>query len=145
MSSEGGTRSHSRAGLYVFVPRSQFSKGEGRCDGDQRVQRYERERVPEPPGIDTGCRPSFPIRVERNLERPRKIRIVDDEADLAILRRGTERPVHARDQDRAAVHHRALVMETFNRPTRLEQSDLEREALVLRATVDPLEDVVEIG
>jgi len=142
MSSEGGTPSHPRAGLYVFVPRSQFSKGEGRCDGDQRIQRNERERILEPPGIDAGRRPSFPIRVERSLERPRQIRIVHDEADLAILRRGTERPVHARDQDRAAVHHGALVVETFNRPPRLEQSDLEREALELRATVDSLEDIV---
>src|SRR5213593_4669923 len=142
MSSEGGTRSHPRAGLYVFVPRSQFSKGEGRCDGDHGVQRNERERVLEPPCIDAGCRPPFPIRIERGLERPREIRVVHDEANLAILRRRSERPVHARDEDRAAVHHRALVVETFDRAARLQQSDLEGQTLVHRATVDPLEDVV---
>src|SRR5438445_8988942 len=142
MSSEGGTRSHPRAGLYVFVPRSQFSKGEGRGDGDHGVQRNERERVLEPPCIDAGCRPPFPIRVERGLERPREIRVVHDEANLAILRRRSERPVHARDEDRAAVHHRALVVETFDRAARLQQSDLEGQTLVRRATVDPLEDVV---
>src|SRR5438132_11123896 len=98
MSSEGGTRSHPRAGLYVFVPRSQFSKGEGRCDGDHGVQGNERERVLEPPCIDAGCRPPFPIRVERGLERPRDIRVVHDVANLAILRPRSERPCRAPDE-----------------------------------------------
>jgi len=142
MSSEGDTRSHPRAGLYVFVPRSQFSKGEGRCDGDQRIQCDERERVLEPPCIHAGRRPPVPIRVERDLERPREDRIVYDEADLSVLRRRSERPVHARDEHRAAVHHRALAVEPFDRAARLEQSDLEREMLIRRATVDAFEDVV---
>src|SRR2546425_5790724 len=135
MSSEGGTRWHPRAGLYVFVPRSQFSKGEGRCDGDERIQCDEGERVLKPPCIDAGRRPPFPVRVERNLERPRENRIVHDEADLAILRRRAERPVHARDEHRAAVHYRAFVVEPLDRPAGLQESDLERETFVRRATV----------
>src|SRR3989442_13545569 len=93
MSSEGGTRSHPRAGLYVFVPRSQFSKGEGRCDGDDGVQRNERERVLEPPCIDAGCRPPFPIRVQGGLERPPAIRIGHEDASLAILLGRSKPPV----------------------------------------------------
>jgi len=142
MSSEGGTRSHPRAGLYVFVPRSQFSKGEGRCDGDERIQCNERERVLEPPCIDAGGRPPIPICVERDLERPRENRIVHDEADFAILRRRAERPVHARDDYRAPIHDRTLVVEPFDRAARLQESDLERETFVRRATVDALQDVV---
>src|SRR3989454_8482659 len=142
MSSERGTGSHPRAGLYVFVPRSQFSKGEARCDGDQRIKGDEGERVLEPPCIHTGRRPPVPVCIERDLERPREIRIVYDEADLAILRRRAERPVHARDEDCAAVHHRALVVEPFDRAARLQQSDLERETLVPGTTIDPFEHVV---
>src|SRR5207249_2964083 len=41
MSSEGGTRSHPQAGLYVFVSCSQFPEGDGRRDGDEGVQRNE--------------------------------------------------------------------------------------------------------
>src|SRR5881396_1482870 len=130
MSSEGGTRSHPRGGLYVFVPCSQFPKGGRGRDRDERVQRHERDRVVEPPCVEAGCGPPLPIRVERDLEGLRQIRIFDDQADLAILRRRTERPVHARDEDRAAVHHGALVVETFDGPARLEQSDFEGKALV---------------
>src|SRR5256885_3825421 len=142
MSSEGATRSHPRGGLYVFVPCSQFPKGDGGRDGDERVQRHERDRVLEPPCVDTGRGSSLPVRVERSLEGLRQVRIFDDQADLAVLRRRTERPVHARDEDRAAVHHGALVVETFDGPARLEQSDFEGKALVGCATLDSLEHVV---
>src|SRR2546426_11360124 len=93
MSSEGATRSHPRGGLYVFVPCSQFPKGDGGRNGDERVQRHERDRVLEPPCVDTGGGPPFPVRVERSLEGLRQIRIFDNQADLAILRARTERPV----------------------------------------------------
>src|SRR5437867_183011 len=142
MSSEGGTRSHPRAGLYVFVSCSQFPEGDGGRDGDEGVQRNERGGVLEPPRIDTGGRPSLPVRVERSLEDPRQIGIFHDEADLAILGRRTERPVHARDEDRAAVHDRAFVVETFDRAPWREESDLEGDTLVVRATIDPLDDIV---
>src|SRR3989449_4322868 len=142
MSSEVATRSHPRGGLYVFVPCSQFPKGDGGRGGDERIQRHERERVLEPPCVDTGGGPPLPVRVERSLEGLRQIRIFDDQADLAVLRRRTERPVHARDEDREAVHHGALVVETFDGPSRLEQTDFEGKALVCCATVDPFEHVV---
>jgi len=142
MSSEGATRSHARRGLYAFPADSQFPEGDGGRDGDECVQRHERDRVVEPPRVDARCRPPLPVRVKRSLERPRQVRAFHDQADLAILRRRTECPVHARDEDRSAVHHRAFVVETFDRPARLEQSDLEWETLVPRATIDPLEDVV---
>src|SRR5881628_1239274 len=142
MSSEGATRSHPRGGLYVFVPCSQFPKGGGGRDGDERVQRHERERVLEPPCVEAGGGPPFPVRVERSLEGFRQIRIFDDQADLAILRRRAQRPVHARDEDLAAVHHGALVVEALDGPSRLEQTDFERETLVCCAAVDSLEDVV---
>src|SRR2546426_4140848 len=142
MSSEGGTRSHPRGGLYVFVPCSQFPKGGGGRDRDERVQRHERDRVVEPPCDEAGCGPPLPIRVKRNLEGPRQIRVFHDQADLAILRRRTERPVHARDEDRAAVCHGAFVVEAFDGPSRLEQTDFERDTLVCCAAVDSLEDVV---
>src|SRR5947199_10507914 len=140
MSSEGGTRSHPRAGLYVFVSCSQFPEGDGGRDGDEGVQRNERGGVLEPPRIDTGGRPSLPVRVERGLEDPRQIGIFHDEADLAILGRRTERPVHARDEDRAAVHDRAFVVETFDWAPRREEADLEGATLVVRATINPLDD-----
>src|SRR5467141_2535563 len=136
MSSEGGTRSHPRGGLYVFVPRSQFPQGDGGRDGD------ERDRVLEPPRVDTRRGPPLPVRVERTLERARQIPVVHNQTDLAILRRRTERPGHARDEDRAAVHHGALVVETFDGPARLEQSDFEGETLVRCTTIDPLEHIV---
>src|SRR3989442_15389172 len=142
MSSEGGTRSHPRGGLYAFVPCSQFPQGDGGRDGDERVQRPARARVLDPPCVDTRRRPPLPVRVERTLERLRQIPVVHNQTDLAILRRGTERPVHARDEDRAAVRHRAFVVETFDGPARLEQSDLERETLVRCPPIDPLEDLV---
>src|SRR5437870_105607 len=142
MSSEGGTRSHPRGGLYVFVPCSQFPKGGGGRDRDERVQRHERDRVVEPPCVEAGCGPPLPIRVERNLERPRQIRVFHDQADLAILRRRTERPVHARDEDRAAVCHGAFVVQTFDGPGRLEQSDLEGETLVPCKPIDAIEHVI---
>src|SRR5256712_6063711 len=142
MSSEGGTRSHPRGGLYVFVPCSQFPQGGGRRDGDERIQRHERDRVVEPPCADTGCGSPLPVRVERRLERLRQIRVFHDQADLAILRCRTERPVHARDEDRVAVHDDAFVVETFDRPARLEQSHLEGETLVPRKPIDPIEHVI---
>src|SRR6059036_2346790 len=80
MSSEGATRSHPRGGLYVFVPCSQFPKGGGGCDGDERVQRHKRDRVLEPPCVDAGRGPPLPVRVERNLERLRQIRVFHDQA-----------------------------------------------------------------
>src|SRR5207249_2907568 len=79
MSSEGATRSHPRGGLYVFVPCSQFPKGDGGRDGDERVQRHERDRVLEPPCVDTGGGTPFPVRVERSLKGLRQIRIFDDQ------------------------------------------------------------------
>src|SRR2546427_13262187 len=97
MSSEGATRSHPRGGLYVFVPRSQFPKGGGGRDGDERVQRHERDRAIEPPCVDTGRGSSLPALVERRLEGLRQARIFDNQADLAALRRRTERPAHGRD------------------------------------------------
>src|SRR2546428_12983172 len=142
MSSEGATRSHPRGGLYVFVPCSQFPKGGGGWSGDERVQRPERDRVLEPPCVDAGRGPPLPVRVERNLERLRQIRVFHDQAYLAILRRRTERPVHARHEDRAGVHHGAFVVETFDGSARPEQSDLEGETLVPGTTIDPFEDVV---
>src|SRR2546422_10752899 len=93
MSSEGGTRSHPRGGLYAFVPCSQFPQGDGGRDGDERVQRHERDRVLEAPRVDTRRRPPLPVRVEGTLERLRQIPVFHDQADLAILRRRTERPV----------------------------------------------------
>src|SRR5437667_107312 len=127
MSSEGGTRSHPRAGLYVFVSCSQFPEGDGGRDGDEGVQRNERGGVLEPPRIDAGRRPSLPVRVERGLEDPRQIGIFHDEADLAILGRRTERPVHARDEDGTAVHDRAFVVKAFDWAPWREESDLEGE------------------
>src|SRR5438093_1280754 len=64
MNSEGGTRSHPRGGLYVFVPCSQFPKGDGGGDGDERVQGHERDRVVEPPCVNRG-----PAAVEENPHR----------------------------------------------------------------------------
>src|SRR5439155_1003100 len=44
--------------------------------------------------------------------------------------------------DRAAVHDRAFVVETFDRAPWREESDLEGDTLVVRATIDPLDDIV---
>src|SRR5436309_13825216 len=96
MSSEGATRSHPRGGLYVFVPCSQFPKGDGGRDRDERVQRHERDRVLEPPRVDTGGGTAVRGRVERSLEGLRQIRISDDQADRTVPRRRAEPPVRAR-------------------------------------------------
>src|SRR2546430_17179380 len=93
MSSEGAMRSHPRGGLYVFVPCSQFPKGDGGGDGDERVQGHKPDRVVEPPCVDPGGGPPLPVRVERDLEGLRQIRIVDDQTDLASLRRRAYRRV----------------------------------------------------
>src|SRR5207244_11646616 len=104
MSSEGATRSHPRGGLYVFVPCSQFPKGDGGRDGDERVQRHERDRVLEPPCVDTGRGSSLPVRVERSLEGLRQVRIFDNTAELAVIRRRTERTDRGRAGERPSGH-----------------------------------------
>src|SRR2546422_695475 len=99
MSSEGGTRSHPRAGLYVFVPRSQFSKGEGRCDGDHGVQRNERERVLEPRGSSSRTSRGRRSSIARRLIRSRTSSFVPEsastEAQLPSRRIRTETPRRA--------------------------------------------------
>src|SRR6266571_8332037 len=98
-SSEGGTRSHPRGGLYVFVPCSQFSKGDGGGDRDERVQGNKRERVLEPPRVDTRRGSPLPVRVEGIFESTGDFGILNENSDLAVLGGRPEGPVHAGNED----------------------------------------------
>jgi len=120
MSSEGATPSQPRAGLYSFGPDSQFAQRNRRGDPDERVDAHEDDRVFEPPRVDPGRRPTVPVGGERGFEEARHVGVVQDDPDLAVLGRGPERPVHARDEDRAAVDDDALVVESLDSPVGLQ-------------------------
>jgi hypothetical protein len=142
MSSEGGTRSQPRARFYAFVPWSQFSQGDDGSHGDEDVQTEEGKRVVEPPCVDPRGGTSLPVRVEGRAESARDLGVLEDDADLPVLRRRPEGPVHARDEDRSTVHDNALVVEPFDRSSRLEQAGFHRKALRLRSMVDAQDDIV---
>src|SRR5207302_2478750 len=125
------TRSDPRAGFYAFVSRSQFPQGDRRGDGDERVQSQEGERVLEPPHTQRVRTPAYPVRVESRLESRCDPTVLEEDTDLPILRRRAERPLHARDEARAAVHDHALVVQPLDRTAWLEQPRLHREVLFL--------------
>src|SRR5947208_2771428 len=94
-----------------------------------------------PPG-GGGGRPALPVGVERGFEPAREFGVLDDDADLAILRPRPEAPVQAGHEHLTAVHDDPLVVEPFDRAARLEQTRLQRESAILRLAIDPADDAL---
>ncbi len=129
-------------GLYAFGADSQFPQGDRGGPADEQVESREGERVLEAPSVGGGRRAALPVGVERGLEPAREFGVLDDDADLAILRRRPEAPVQAGHEHLTAVDDDPLVVEPFNRAARLEQTRLQRKSAILRRAIDPGHDVI---
>ena len=128
-------------GLYAFGADSQFPQGDRGGPADEQVEPREGERVLESPSAG-GRRTALPVGVERGLEPAREFGVLDDDADLPIVRRRPEAPVHAGHEHLTAVHDDPLVVQPFDGAARLEQTGLQRESLILRRAIDPGDDVI---
>jgi len=129
-------------GLYAFGADSQFPQGDRGGPADEQVESREGERVLEAPSVGGGRRAALPVGVERGLEPAREFGVLDDDADLAILRRRPEAPVQAGHEHLTAVDDDPLVVEPFNRAARLEQTRLQRKSAIVRRAIDPGHDVI---
>src|SRR5947208_2022635 len=112
--SGGATRSHPRVGLYAFGADSQFPQGDPGGPADEQVESRDGERVLEAPSVGGGRRAALPVGVERGLEPAREFGVLDDDADLAVLRRRPEAPVQAGHEHLTAVDDDPLVVEPLD-------------------------------
>ena len=67
---------------------------------------------------------------------------MEDDANLAVLRRGPVRPIHAGDEDRTAIDDEPFVVQPLDSAMGFEKTRLKGESLVTSPPVQPVHDCI---